>query len=222
MILALKSINETVNKIVADNGLLKDDYNGGALPALYRKTLRFFENLFAAQNVTLTNYSESLYEYRINDTVEDLIKPYIIEGKFPPKNTIKKLLEDNDPQMVQILEEFVSENFNYEVRQKIAEDFIDVAKKQTEEILSALVDSIKSTTLGDIQMPGVETIFNDFKYLPDETTRTIVYYCGLSQKTTTILKFLILKEQMEKLLKFIESTRKSFETINNLDKKLNY
>ena len=124
-------------------------------------------------------------------------------------------LKDNDPELELLIEEFINENFDYEARQKIVTDL-------TEEALRSLIDSIKGISPRNIQIPDVEKIFNDFKHLPDETTRTIGYQSGLSQKTTTILKFLILKEQIDKLLKYIESTNKSFEMINNLDRNSNY
>lgn len=217
IILALNSINGTFKEIVDENGLCVDDATGSAIEALGKKPYRFFKALFSAQNITLTKYSKDLNQYKINDNLKNLIEPYVIDGKFPTRKAIEKRLKENDPQMVQILEEFVSENFTADVRKKIAEDLMDVAKKQLQDVLDVLANSINHTALGDIQLPNMEAIFNDFKYLSDESTRTIGCYCGLSQKTVTILKFLMLKEQMEKTLKFIKSSRKSFEAINNLN-----
>ena len=218
MILALNSINGTFNEVVDENNLCVDDYTGSAVEALGRRLYNFFVRLFAAQNLTLTNYSKNLDQYKINDNLKRLIEPYIISGKFPTKKTIQKRLKENDPQMGQILEEFVSDNFTSDVREKIAEDLMKVAKEEIQDAMNVLANSINHTALGGIQLPDTEEIFNDFKYLPDESTKTICCYCGLSQKTVTILKFLMLKEQIEKTLKFMESTRKSFEAINNLNK----
>ena len=216
IILALNSINGTFKKIVDENGLCVDDVTGSAIEALGKKPYRFFGNLFAAQNITLTDYTKDLKEYRINDNLKNLIEPYIKKGKFPAKKTIQNQLKENDPQMVQILEEFVSENFTADVRGKIAKDLMDVKKREILDKLDELTNSIVHTALGDIQMPDMTKLFDDFKYLPDKPTRTIGC-CGLSQNTVTILKFLMMKEQVEKTLKFIESTRKSFEAINNLN-----
>lgn len=218
MMLALNSINGTFNEIVDKKGLCADDYTGSAVEALGRRLYNFFVRLFAAQNLTLTKYSKNLDKYEINDELKRLIEPYIISGKFPTKKTIQRRLKENDPQMIQILEEFISQNFTTDVRKEIAEDLMKVAKEEIQEALDVLANSINHTALGGIQLPDMEAIYNDFKYLPDKSTKTIGCYYGLSQQTVTILKFLMLKEQIEKTLKFMESTRKSFEAINNLNK----
>ena len=86
----------------------------------------------------------------------------------------------------------------------------------TEQKLQSLFNSAKGISPNEILMSDVEKLFNDFKNLHDEPTKPVLFFCGLSQKTTTILKFLILKEQLDKLLERIELTNKSLEIIKSM------
>lgn len=212
MILAMNSINNYVSK-TAINHNIEYAYDYDKLQALYAKTRRFIKNLFEAKGINITYYGKYLknkdYGYSINETVENILKPYIIDNHFPGKQEIEERLNKNDLELELFVEEFISENFDYEARKKMLEDL-------TEQKLQSLFNSAKGISPNEILMSDVEKLFNDFKNLHDEPTKPVLFFCGLSQKTTTILKFLILKEQLDKLLERIELTNKSLEIIKSM------
>ena len=212
MILAMNSINNYVSK-TAINHNIEYAYDYDKLQALYAKTRRFIKNLFEAKVINITYYGKYLknkdYGYSINETVENILKPYIIDNHFPGKQEIEERLNKNDLELELFVEEFISENFDYEARKKMLEDL-------TEQKLQSLFNSAKGISPNEILMSDVEKLFNDFKNLHDEPTKPVLFFCGLSQKTTTILKFLILKEQLDKLLERIELTNKSLEIIKSM------
>lgn len=212
MILAMNSINNYVSK-TAINHNIEYAYDYDKLQALYAKTRRFIKNLFEAKGINITYYGKYLknkdYGYSINETVENILKPYIIDNHFPGKQEIEERLNKNDLELELFVEEFISENFDYEARKEMLDDL-------TEQKLQSLFNSAKGISPNEILMSDVEKLFNDFKNLHDEPTKPVLFFCGLSQKTTTILKFLILKEQLDKLLERIELTNKSLEIIKSM------
>lgn len=196
--------------------------------SVYKGAQKFIEDVFEAMGVNLEKYKKlykgKRYSYKMNKIAQDaMVSSCINSAGFPSLSEIcSDIGENNDKahSYMQLINEFVKENFSAEEIEEIKADF----RKRKSEI-EGFLDSYKR--LGINFMLADRDYFIDFeKLLYDlehlgENEEQFVEYGKLSKKSSTIISTLILIEQSKNYKKFISSAINAVESINKIQKRSN-